>query len=263
MAVAITVTEQDVWPTRVLVSVTGLTVTGSADSVDVYRETGGERTAVRGGSTAAVTDPSFLVVDAELPFGVPIKYIAVVDGTTEYSTSLTTYTLDGGNVALTDAINGEAAEVVILAWDEKRLQRQATVFKVGGRNVVISGDLGMFEGDVELYTETTSSRDSLMSLLESATEGVIQIRQSYDKAYDGVDSYVSVLGVAERRYSQDGSDPRRIFTLSVAEVESWAPLLHAQGFTYADLEAAYTGLTYANLASNYATYLALAQADLS
>ncbi|MBQ1042363.1 hypothetical protein KBX03_07575 [Micromonospora sp. C72] len=263
MAVAITATQQDVWPPRVLISVTGLTVTGTADSVDVYRETGGERTPVRAGSTSAVTDTAFLVIDAELPFGVPVTYVAVVDGNTEYSTGPTTYVLDNGKVAITDAINGSAAEVVILAWPDKTRTRQATVFRVGGRNAVVSGDLGMFEGDIELYVETTSGLENLIATLENATEGVVQIRQSGEKAYDGVDCYVAVLGVTERRWSQDGSDPRRRVVLNVAEVEGWAPALEARGTTLQDIANAYDGLTLQDIANDYPTLLDLAQADLS
>lgn len=256
----ITATQQDTWPPRALVTVNNLFI---GDEVEVYRVVGGERTLLRGGTDPGVADPAFLVIDAELPFGVPVHYEAVVNGAgaVEASTEATTYTLDGGKVAVTDAISGSAAEVVILAWDEKAHQRQATVFKVGGRNVVVSGDLGMWEGNIELFTETTSSRDNLMDVLTNATEGIIQIRQP--GGYDGVDSYVAVTGVTERRFSQDGTDERRIITLDAVEVEGWAPDLEARGYTYEDLEAAYAGLTYADLAGDHGTYLDLAQADLS
>lgn len=256
--VEISATEQDTWPPRVLVAVTGLTVD---DSIELLRVVDGRRIAIRGGSSSSVTDTSFLCLDAELPFGATVSYLAIVNGTDEYSTASNTYALPGGKVAVSDAINGDAAEVVILAWDEKQSQRQASVFRVGGRNVVVSGDLGMFEANIELFTETTTSHDSLIDVLRNATEGIIQIRQ--DGNYDGVDSYVAVLGMTVRRFSQDGTDQRRIFNLQVAEVEGWAPALEARGFTYADLEAAYTGLTYADLEGDYTTYLALAQADLS
>lgn len=258
MAVAISALEQDTWPPRVLVTVTGLTV---GDGVALYRVVGGDRTLIRAGSTASAIDTSFLRTDAELPFGVSVGYLAVVNGADEYATTPATYVLPGGKVAVTDAIDGTAAEVVILAWEEKAYQRRASVFKVGGRNVVVSGDLGMFEGDIELFTGTDSSRDNLTTVLRDATEGVVQIRQP--GGYAGVDAYVSVLGAVERRWSQDGSDERRVFALQVAEVEGWAPALEARGFTYADLDAAYTGLTYADLEADYATYLTLAQADLS
>lgn len=258
MAVSITATQQDSWPPRVLVSVTALNV---GDAIELYRVVGGERTAVRAGEATGLTDTSFLRVDAELPFGTPVSYLAVVNGTDEYGTSAATYTLTGGKVAVTDAISGESAEVVIFSWADKTYTRPASIFKVGGRNVVVAGDLGMFQGDIELHVETTSSRDNLMNLLTNATEGVVQIRQP--GGYDGVDSYLAVLDVAERRFSQDGSDQRRNITLSVAEVEGWAPALEASGFTLQDIGDFYTGLTLQDLSDDYATLLAIAQGDFT
>ncbi|WP_139337852.1 hypothetical protein [Micromonospora avicenniae] len=229
-----------------LISVTGLTV---GDSVELYRVASGERSALRAGADADVSDTSFLRVDAEMPFGVPVSYLAVVNGSDEYTTAPASYTLPGGKVAVTDAISGASAEVVILAWDEKASSRQSSVFKVGGRNVVVSGDMGMFESDLELFTETTSTRDNLRALLAGATEGVVQIRQP--GGYDGVDSYLAVLGTTERRFSQDGSDQRRIFALSVAEVEGWAPMLEARGTTLQDIADAYASTETATLVGDY------------
>lgn len=258
MAVAITADEQDSWPPRVLVSVTGLTLD---DTVILYRSVGGERTAVRAGYDLAVTDTSFLRVDAELPFGVPVTYVAVVNGVDTYTVGPTTYVLPGGKVAVTDAISGLAAEVVILAWPELERSRRASVFAVGGRNVVVGGPLGQAESDIELFVETTSSRDNLDAVLELATESTVQIRQP--GGYDGVDSYQSVLGVVERRFSQDGSDQRRVFAVKVAEVESWAPALEARGWTLQDIADAYDGLTLQDLADDFGTLLDIAQADWS
>lgn len=254
---SIATTTQDAYPPRVLVSVTDLAI---ADAVTVYRVVGGARTAVRAGSSTSVTDPSFLVVDAELPFGVPVSYLAVVNGV-EYATGATTYTLTGSKVAISDAVTGLSAEVVILAAPERARDRRASTFQVGGRNVAVVGDTAGFSGTIELFLETTSSVENVVALLEGATEGVVQIRQA--GTYDGVDCYVVVLGHRERRWSQDGSDDRRVLAMEVLEVERWAETLAAATYTYADLEALYSGLTYANLASAYATYLALAQADLT
>ncbi len=258
-AASISVLEQDVYPPRVLVTVSGLT---PGDDVAVYRAVDATRTLVRAGTGTDVTDPAFLTVDAELPFGVPVYYIAVVNDVAEYASAPVTYTLPGGKVAITDAITGLAAEAVILSWPEKEYARPASTFKVGGRNVVIAGDLGMFEGTIELFFEAYSSGQNLFALLAAATEGIVQVRRPTD-AYDGVDCYVAVLAARERRFSQDGSDGRRTWVLEVAEVEAWSSGLAALGFTYADLEAAYTGLTYADLAGDYGTYLDLAQADFS
>lgn len=418
MPVALTATLQDVFPPRVLLTVTGLTVTGTPDAVELFRVVAGERTPVRAGSTDAVTDTAFVRVDAELPFGVPVRYEADVNGdnyvfnftrntfdaTSEswagegatsvarvtspthdgagslratktmtagtdsirfndnaglrdlsaagptlsawfyldtgsravtgtglaaqlelqspgfawnagpsfvitpgvwtqltYSpdpvllascrsigvqfsatgvngsqavyldtvqqgispirTDAVTYELPGGNAVVSDAIGGTAAEVVILAWPEKSYDRQRTVFQVGGRNVVVSGDLAMFTGTIEMYVETTSSRDNLLEVLSTLTGNVAQLRQA--GGYDGVDCYFAVLSINERRWSQDGTDQKRVLAVDVAETESWAPALEARGFTYGDLTAAYEGLTYLNLSNDFATYLDLTQADLS
>lgn len=255
---AITVDEQDVFPPRVLVSVTNVIV---GDSVIIYREVAGERTVIRGGSTEAI-DTAVLRVDAELPFGVPVTYIASVNGV-EYSAAATAYDVPGGKVALTDAVTGDAAEVVIWAWPDRRYVRQSTAFKVGGRNTVVSQPLRQFEGSATFYTETQSAGDNLLSLLKDATSGIVQVRAPDVVTYDRVDCFIAVTNVTERRLSQDGSDPRRLYDVDFFEVEGWAPALEAQGFTLQDLADAYVGLTLADLAADYATLLLLAQADLS
>ncbi|MEV0156873.1 carbohydrate binding domain-containing protein [Micromonospora sp. NPDC050686] len=224
---------QDTWPPRVLVTVQFL----ADESVAVYREVGGVRTPLRAGSAGPMSGV-FLRTDAELPFGVPVRYVASLSGgLVEHRTDPVTYVLPGGRVAVSDAINGNAAEVTILAWDEKAVGRQASVFRVGGRNIAVVGPMGQFESTIELYVETTSSRDNLAATIASATEGIVQIRQP--GGYDGVDSYLSVLGVRERRWSQDGSDQRRVFALDVAQTDAWAGKLEARGFTLADVAARY------------------------
>jgi len=259
MTVAITATEQDVYPPRVLVSVTGLTL---GDDIAVYREVSGERSLLRAGSASDVTDTSFVRTDAELPFGEPVRYVAVVNSTTEYATSLVTYTLPGGKVTLTDAVTGLSAEVVILNVGDKTYDRNSARFRVGGRNVVVSSDWGQYEGSHDLVTETTSQRDNVMDLLATATEGVIQIRQP--GGYDGIDGYLAVDGATERRFSPDGSDERRILTIQFAETEAWAESLEARGFTLQDI-ADYYGAsgTLQDIADDFTTLLDIAQGDFS
>lgn len=252
------VTVQDVWPPRVLVSVTNLSV---GDTVTLYRVVGSERTPVRGAIGVVLTDIVLVAIDAELPFGVPIRYVIIGSDGAEYGLDApVTVALPGGKVALSDAIGGSAAEVVVTAWPEKRRERRNSVFQVGGRNVVVLGDRGGFTGQLTLYTETDVTRENLNSLLDSATSGVLQVRQP--GGYADVDCYVAVTGDAQQRFSQDGSDERRLFVLDVVETNSWAPALTAATYTYADLSAAYAGAaTYLDLATDYATYLDLALGD--
>lgn len=257
-AAAIAVQTQAVYPSRVLVSVTGLTV--GVDEVQVVRTVGGEDTVLRSGVSASpVTDTSYLVVDAELPFGVPVTYAAIVNGTVRYETSPTTYTLTGGKVALTDAITGVAAETVILAWNELAYDRQSTVYKVGARNVVVSGDLGQWEADITFYMESDSSQSQMLELLDTATGSVMQIRQP--GGYAGVDSYVAVTAVKQSRFSQDGTDPRRTWTLHCVQVDGWASTLEASGYTLQDIYDFYGASgTLADLNSDFTTLLDIAQA---
>jgi hypothetical protein len=256
-AAAIAVQAVDLYPPRVLITVTGLTL---GDDVDLYRMVGGARTLVRAGSATDVTDTALVRADGEVPFGVPVTYLAVVNGTAEYATVATTYTLPGGQVALSDAITGTAAQAVILSWAEKTYDRQTSVFKVGGRNVVVSGDVGMYEASLELYFEAYVSGQQFKDLIDSATEGIVQLRRPA-AAYEGVDGYVSVLTARERRFSQDGSDPRRIWSIDVAETESWSSELEASTFDWQDVADTYA--TWDALNVDYATWLAVAQGDFS
>jgi hypothetical protein len=256
-AAAIVATVVDLYPPRVLITVTGLTI---GDDVDIYRMVGGSRTLVRAGSAVDVTDPAMVRADGEVPFGVPVTYLAVVNGTAEYATAATTYTLPGGMVALSDAVTGSAAQAVIMSWDEKTYERQSSVFKVGGRNVVVSGDLGMFTATLELYFEAYVSGQNFRDLIDSSTEGVIQLRRPAAQ-YEGVDCYLSVLTARERRFSQDGSDPRRLWVVDVAETDPWSTELEASVFTWQDVANAYATWDALNL--DYATWLAVAQGDFS
>lgn len=254
-AAAIAVSEQPTYPARVLVSVTGLTL---GDTVSVYREVGGTQTLLRAGFTASATDPSFLVLDAELPFGVPVTYVAVVNSAITYTSATNTYTLLGGKVAITDAITGLAAEVMIQEWTSKDYTRQSTTFRVGARNVVVTGALGQFTGELTLYTETTSSAESLLDVLRDATGGTVQIRQP--GGYDDIDCYVVITRVTPTRYDTgDGTDDRRLFVLDATETDPWGSSLAATGYTLQDIADAYTGMTLQDIANDYGSLLEISQ----
>ena len=77
MSVAISATVQDVWPPRVQVAVTGLTV---GDTMTLWRVVDGDRTLLRGGQVDAAADPSLVRVDAEAPINTSLTYVAAVDG---------------------------------------------------------------------------------------------------------------------------------------------------------------------------------------
>lgn len=257
MAVAITADVRDTYPPHVLVAVTGLT---ASDVVTLYRVVAGERTAIRGSTDVTIVDTSLVRVDAEFPFALPVRWLAVVNGSDEYLTDPETVELPGGKVALSDALTGASAEVVIWSHPEKRVEREASTFPVGGRTVAVLGQMAGASYSFEVMTETDSARANLDRLLRGATAGTVLVRQP--GGYGDVDAYVAVLAATRRRVSQSGLDQRRVHALDVVEVEPWAASQEARGYTYADLAALFDGLTYADLEASYSTYLDLALADL-
>jgi len=264
-AATFAVSVQDgVYPPRALVSISGLV---GGELIDLYRVIAGVRTQIRGGDIVQSPNPgdvdqeAYVIVDAELPFGVAMHWEAVVNNTATYTSQTETITLPGGKVVVSDAIAGLAAEVVIASWPEKRTERRTSVYRLAnGKTKVVSAPPAQFTGTIELFTATDIARRNLVEVLENATCNIVQIRQP--GGYNDVDCYVSPLSYTVRRYSQDGSDDRRIFSLDVAEVDAWSAEFDARGYTLQDLADAYTGLTLADLAGDYTSMLALAQAEI-
>lgn len=247
------------WPQSVQIVASGLLV---GQVVTITRTPAGSTTAtaVRGANGVTMTAGTLLKVDAEAPFGTLLTYRLTVDGIVT-AIATVTLALTGGKVALTDAISGDSAEVVVLAWPEKKWDRNSSVFAVAGRNIVVTGQASGFTGTIDLFVETDDAKQNVFSLFQAATSGIVQIRQ--DGTYDGVDAYLSALSYSEQRYSQDGSDERRILSLDVVETGAWAPTLESPGFTLDDIKAAYVGLTYTDLAAAYSTLLDLALGSFS
>lgn len=263
-AITVLGTVQDVWPPRVLLSVTGLKAYG-VTQLDLYRVQAGARSPVRGGLDLVIPSGEDAAVrtDAEVPFGVPISYLAVVTiGGAEFEVpgNVITVTLPGGKVALSDAITGRASELVISAWPEQATDRQQTVFVVGGRSVVVGSGRGPTTGVVDFVVETDSARQQLVDLLDSATAGVLQLRQA--GGYGGIDCYLAPTKDTFRRWSQDGSDQRRILALEHVVTEAWPDVYTAAGYTLADIAAVYPSPpeTLATLSADFASLLAIALA---
>lgn len=246
MAVAIVATEQTVSPVRMLVSVTGLTL---GDGITVYRIVDGVRTPIRGGMAESVTDTSFVRVDAELPFGVPVAYVAVVNDTFEYATAPATHTIADGVPVLTDAISGLAASAMIYEWPTLAQQRQASAFEVGGRNIAVLGPVPQPRSSLVLRTADAATKAALLDLLTNATNGIVQVRQP--GGVSDVDSYQTVMGVARDRATQRGHNEARYWPLDVMEVDGWAPELEARGWTLQDIANAYTEPFVANNANPF------------
>jgi hypothetical protein len=246
---------QDSYPPRVLV--TANVTPGSF--ITIYRITNSTSQAIRGALDVFVSSAALVVVDAEIPFGTTFRYVLVENGANVDTSPVFNVTLTGGMVALSDAITGLSAEVAVLAIDDLDRDAQAAVYNVDGLNKVVSSRIGQPQHTIEYFTETLTARDDLRILLEQCTQGIF-LQRAPNPGYDA-DYYLSVLRTRERRWSQDGSDPRRVTAVQVAQSGAWPLELEARGYTYEDVADAYFGLDYDDLPADFATYLALAQGD--
>lgn len=237
-------------PPRVTVALTDL----DHSTVTLYRVIGGTRVVLRGALEVDVTDEFALVrVDGEQPFGVAVRYLAVLtdaDGAqTELVSDPVTTTIR--DAVISDAIRGVGVRVQIRSWDEKTHGRDSAEFAVGRRIVVVSGPRQAYRSEIEVYTLTDADRVALADLLDHATTGIIQLRQ--DGRLGDIDAHLAIVGDSVSRVpGLAPHKPRRLWSLQAVESEAWPDQLEASGYTLADIDAHYDpDGTLAELASDY------------
>ena len=165
MTGTLAVTEQDVWPPRHLITATGLTNA----FYTINRVVGSTRTPIRGAFNQYIWPATAtVVIDAEFPFEVPFTYELIEAGAITDTDGPYTMTLPGGNVAVTDAITGLAAEVQIGAIDDLAADTQAAVYSVDGLNRTVTSPMGQPQTVIDLFTATLTARDNLRDLTEDA-----------------------------------------------------------------------------------------------
>lgn len=203
-----------VWPYAVDLAITGLTVT---DVVVVWRTVGGgERVTVRQGEFVA-DDTSADLTDYEQPYGVEITYGLTIDDVDD-DTDTVTVTLTLSPIVLSDAITGLAAAVELVNLPKFR-DRGATVFRPGGRNVVVSRPRGQWQDDLVLETATDEQAEDLEALLDAATLGIVQLRQNGTLA--DIDDYLAVLTDRKVRFSGNPDSEWRGWSFRVAQTDRW------------------------------------------
>lgn len=250
--VTMSVTEDSAWPPRQLIEITNLTI---GQVATLYRVVGGQRYIVRGTDGITLADTTLVVNDGEFPFGAPFTYLLTTDDGDAATIAPMTATLPGGKIALSDAITGLSAEVVISSWPEKDNPRQGTRFFVGGRNVAVLSPRGGSESTAEFYVANDTGRAQMTALLNGCTAGIIMVRAAESLVYTGYDGWYAVMGDNETRWKQDGSDQQRLFTLDLVETESWSFSLLASGWTLADIETVYADGALSDLAGDFGTLL--------
>lgn len=252
----VTASAQSVFPPRNLVSATGL----AADDIvtaTLYRQVGTTRTVVRAADAVDVTGANELLrVDAEQPFGVSVNYAAVLVDVMglEWEVFSGPITSTVTSDVISDAIRGIGAHVTIASWPDKKRDRDAATFNVGGRLVVVGRPRSSASATILVRTATSADGDALDAVLAGATEGVVMIRKQSTMA--GVDVHLAVLSDTEDRNWYDGV---RRWTLEAIETEPWPTILEARGFTLQDIADNYTSLQ--DLSDDFATLLAIALFD--
>lgn len=251
----ITAVEQGTYPPKITLTVTGVT---PGDAVTIRRHAVGvvDDVLVRTADDLVMIDTSIVLTDGEQPFGTTLTYLLYVDDVYQGSSAPLVSTLDGGKVALSDAISGAAAEVVIRTWSARKSDRVSSVFAtIGGRRtVLVSGQPQGATSTITLFTETATARDNLRTLVDSATSGILLLRAPESK-YTGVDCYIGILSISETRFSDDGSDDRRLWDLEIVELSGWADSLTTAGASWQDVIDVYAGLTWAQVQSDFPSWL--------
>ena len=251
---ALTVTLQPTVPPRYLCSVTGM-LAENISSASIYRVVGGANTAVRAATSVAVSGlDALLRVDAEEPFGVPITYQADLTDANGllWTVGAAPVTATSAYDVISDAVQGVGANVKLQDWPEKKRDRGATVFNVGGRMVVVSRPRSGYTSTITLRTEQQADGDNLQQVLDAATEGVVLIRAATSTA--GVDGYVAVTDDSEQ---PQWFSAYRFWTMTCVETEPWPDTLQAAGYTLQDIANNYTSLL--DISNANATLLILAQ----
>ncbi|SHI68578.1 hypothetical protein [Streptomyces sp. 3214.6] len=251
---ALTATAQNVFPPRVLTSVTGM-LAEDIVSATVYRVLGTDRTAVRAASAVDVTGTDALLrVDAEQPFGVAVSYLAELTDINGLTWTVTSGSITSTVTAdvISDAVQALGAAVKLETPLEKQRTRDATVFNVGGRYVVVGRRRSKAQATITVRTETDADGDALEAVLDGATEGVVHVRKQ--TTLSRLDGYFAITEDTEAPTWYDGY---RWWTLTAIEVEAWPDSLEARGFTLQDIADNYTSLQ--DIADDNATLLILAQ----
>lgn len=230
------------------------------DTITVYRETGGQRTLVRGPDGlldgASVTSELLVFEDYEAPLGVEVRYRIELRGpgvTTPDTRTSSLVTLDPGDTNLVwlkdpGAPHRNLRVMVQRAPDWDRPIEQAAHRVAGRRNpVVLSSVRGGLQGELAIWTRDDDERAALHWLLDSGAVLLWQAAPGH-----GVDDvYVSVGAVTEARTTSYALEPWRAWSLALTEVDmpttvgvgstagrSWQDVLSGYD-TWADVESAY------------------------
>lgn len=192
---------------------TPATVTGWT----VYRDTAAGSVAVWIGSTSS---GAMSLVDYTCPLAVPVTYRLVVTRNpyAQESVSAAPVTITGAvGCFLTDPASGKTLSVNLMEWPERTHRARQTFVDVLNRSdpIGLSDVHATPSGDWLLYTATAAALAALKEVLLTVA-GVTVLRT---QPTSSIPSVTVVVGeVSERRYTNVGTDQRRLIDVAIQEI---------------------------------------------
>lgn len=206
--------------------------------------------AVRGADPATLAGGQWAGLDYEAPVDVEFYYQAT--STSLPGTTLTTgqLTMPSGNISWLrspgqPALNMPVTIITPPTWDRPITQG---VFDVLGRSrpVAVSQRRSSERGDLVVATLTEDERQALLALVADGSILYLTTPGGW-----GVGSvYVAVADISEARPSALGSDPFRLFTLSLTVVDRPSGAALAAGNSWSDVLGAFTSWSQLSLTTD-------------
>lgn len=201
-----------------------LVVSAQPDSVvTVYRQYGkGEVEVVRGAKAVVMEHDEKLVIDYEVPQGLPITYwcTATLGGETAESRKVVTPPYDFGGDVLFDLGDPRRGMLVhVETFDQYKYGISRDVQRVWGRRdpVVISGVREMFTSRLNLLTLELAERENLLAIIQNGSTVAMSV-QSPKYGLDGV-LYFAVGEVEEQRIGGAvAAEPLRRWTFDIQQI---------------------------------------------
>lgn len=232
--------------------------------ITVYRVTpDGARTLVRGTGglvdNVAITSDQLVLEDYEAPLGVVVTYRIELRTSTGASagsrtSNAVTIALGDGNYVWLKDVGEPQRNVRVMAAAPPTWTRpieQAVYRPAGRRNAVIhSGTRGGYEGELQIMTKSDLEREALHHLIDSGHVLLWQANPGYGIA----DTYVSVGAVPEARAGGDATDPWRVWSLPMIQVDMpiTVGVAGSAGRTWQDILT--ENATWGDLLTKYATW---------
>lgn len=191
--------------------------------VTITRDPSPGAVTVRGTPVELPAAGATVLTDLEYPFGSPITYTAVLrdPGTNTTLETLTAtvpaVSLPGAGMVVSDPIGNRQVTVDVHDQRDERSEFRGYRYDLAGRSMplYLLEEHGGWRWTVDLRTDTVSERDKLDGLLRSRQPVLLRVNTGVDLR----DGWVVPEGIAVHRLSTPGTDARRVWEVTVGEVD--------------------------------------------